>query len=119
MRKICGKRICQKWPLTFLVFRQCLPIQNGYLAGIHPLYQFYYLHKYNILSTGSIKSTKLLLSDRRNRLGDDIIEASECLKSWAEESFIYGGPNSDVNRMQSTLKALELYTVGLRSSSVV
>ena len=52
-------------------------------------------------------------------MGDDIIEASECLKSWAEESFIYGGPNSDVNRMQSILKALELYTVGLHSSSVL
>jgi len=31
----------------------------------------------------------------------------------------YGGINSDVNRMKSTLKALELYSLGLRSSSVV
>lgn len=64
-------------------------------------------------------SSKLLLSDRRNRLGDDLIEASECLRSWANDGLVYGGVNSDVNRMQSTLKALELYSVGLRSSSVV
>jgi len=31
----------------------------------------------------------------------------------------YGGIDSDVNRMKSTLKALELYSLGLRSSSVV
>jgi len=31
----------------------------------------------------------------------------------------YGGINSDVNRMKSTLKALELYSLGLCSSSVV
>ena len=27
-------------------------------------------------------SAKLLLSDRRNRLKDDIIEANECLRAW-------------------------------------
>jgi len=32
---------------------------------------------------------------------------------------VYGGINSDVNRMESILKALELYPLGLRSSSVV
>ena len=32
---------------------------------------------------------------------------------------VYGGINSDVNRMESALKALELYPLGLRSSSVV
>ena len=77
------------------------------------------MSKYIILIKGSTKSTKILLYDGRNRMGDDIIEASECLKSWAEKSFIYGGPSSDVKLMQSTLKALELYTVGLRSSSVL
>jgi len=32
---------------------------------------------------------------------------------------IFYGIDSDVNRMKSTLKALELYSLGLRSSSVV
>jgi len=27
-------------------------------------------------------SAKLLINDQRNRLGGDIIQASECLKSW-------------------------------------
>jgi len=64
-------------------------------------------------------SSKLLLSNHCNRLGDDLIEASECLKSWASDGLVYGGINSDVNRMQRTLKALELYSAGLRSSSIV
>jgi len=33
-------------------------------------------------------SSKLLLSDRRNREGDDIIEACECLKAWEQEGFL-------------------------------
>ena len=33
-------------------------------------------------------SSKLLLSDRRNSLGDDIIEACECLKAWEREGFL-------------------------------
>jgi len=33
-------------------------------------------------------SSKLLLSDTRNRLGDDIIEACECLKAWEREGFL-------------------------------
>jgi len=32
---------------------------------------------------------------------------------------VNGGINSDANRMESTLKALELYPLGFRSSSVV
>jgi len=64
-------------------------------------------------------SSKLLLSDHGNQLGDDLIEASECLKSWDSDGLVNGGINSDVNRMQSTLKALELYCVGLCSSSIV
>jgi len=32
---------------------------------------------------------------------------------------VYGGINSDMNRMENTLKALEVYLLGLRSSSVV
>ena len=52
-------------------------------------------------------------------MGDDIIEASECLKSWLSSGIVYGGVNSDVNHMESTLKALELHSLGLRSSSVI
>ena len=36
-------------------------------------------------------STKLLISDRRNHLGDDIIEAVECLKSWSMAGFRFAG----------------------------
>ena len=32
-------------------------------------------------------STKQLISDRRARLGDDIMEASECLKAWSKVDF--------------------------------
>ena len=32
---------------------------------------------------------------------------------------VYGGISSDVNRMESTLKELEFYSLGLRSSYVV
>ena len=32
-------------------------------------------------------SAKLLISDTRNRLGDDIIEVSECMKSWLNQGF--------------------------------
>ena len=35
-------------------------------------------------------SAKLLISDRRARLGDDVIEAVECLKSWAKAGFLFG-----------------------------
>jgi len=41
-------------------------------------------------------SAKLLISDRRNRLGDDIMEASECLKSWVEQGIIFGATESDM-----------------------
>jgi len=34
--------------------------------------------------------SKLTISDQRSRLGDDIIEALECLKSWAHEEVILG-----------------------------
>ena len=40
-------------------------------------------------------SAKLLISNIRNRLGDDIIEASECLKSWIQQGLIFGATGSD------------------------
>ena len=66
-----------------------------------------------------LNSTKLLLSDRRNCLGDDVIETLEGLKSWIDDGFVFGGMNLDVNGMQNTLNAFELYTVGLCSSSTI
>jgi hypothetical protein len=35
-------------------------------------------------------SAKLLISDLRNRLADDVIQASECLKSWIQQDLING-----------------------------
>ena len=83
------------------------------------LFYFFIISQNIELTYSLLHSSKLLLTDRRNRLGDDIIRASECLKSWAACGIVYRGINSDVNRMESTLKALELYSLGLRSSSVV
>jgi hypothetical protein len=37
------------------------------------------------MSTDTVRlftSCKITLTDRRNRLGDDVLEALECLKSW-------------------------------------
>jgi hypothetical protein len=49
-------------------------------------------------------STKLLLSDRRNRLGDNIIEACECMKAWEKEGFLKSG---DTQQMEDMLNELE------------
>jgi len=40
-------------------------------------------------------SAKLLISNVRNRLGYDIIEASECLKSWIQQGLICGAHCAD------------------------
>ena len=37
-----------------------------------------------------LHSAKLLISDLRNRLADDVIQASECLKSWIQQALING-----------------------------
>ena len=57
-------------------------------------------------------STKLLISDRRNRLGDDVIEAIECLKSWSLAGFGFAGIGSEIKEMENNLKALEVYSLG-------
>ena len=49
-------------------------------------------------------SSKLLLSDRRNRLGDDIIEACECLKTWECEGFLI---SSEILAVETMLLDLE------------
>jgi len=51
-------------------------------------------------------SAKLLLSDLRNRLGDDIIEVSECLQSWVRHGLILGGTVSDMVEMKQMLNDL-------------
>jgi len=35
-------------------------------------------------------STGLMLTDRRNRLKEDVIEAAECMKSWQADSGLVG-----------------------------
>jgi hypothetical protein len=55
-----------------------------------------------------LSSAKLLISDRRNSLGDDIIEASECPKSWAEQGLIFGATKSAMVRMEQMLNGLDL-----------
>jgi len=51
-------------------------------------------------------SAKLLISHVSNRLGDDIIEASECLKSWIQQGLIFGAMGSDIVWMEQMLKDL-------------
>ncbi|KAF8534961.1 hypothetical protein BDD12DRAFT_894582 [Trichophaea hybrida] len=51
-------------------------------------------------------SAKLLISDLRNRLGDDIIQASECLKSWIQHGLVFGETESDMVRMEQMLQDL-------------
>jgi len=48
--------------------------------------------------------SKLLLSDQRNRLGDDIIEACECLKAWEQEGFLI---SSEILAVETMLQDLE------------
>jgi hypothetical protein len=48
---------------------------------------------------------KITISDRRCRLGDNIIESLECCKSWEREGLI-SGVNSKINEMEHLLEAL-------------
>jgi hypothetical protein len=48
---------------------------------------------------------KITISDRRCRLGDDIIEALECCKSWEREGLI-SGVHTEINEMEHMLEAL-------------
>lgn len=56
-------------------------------------------------------STKLFIADRCNRLGDDIIEAIECLKSWSLAGFRFAGSESEIKEMENTLNALEVHSL--------
>jgi hypothetical protein len=48
---------------------------------------------------------KITMSDRQCRLGDNIIEALECRKSWEREGLI-SGVHSAINEMEHMLEAL-------------
>lgn len=58
-------------------------------------------------------SSKLLLSDRRNRLGDDVIEACECMKAWQKDGFLL---SQDVNNMERMLADLEQRAMSLEKA---
>jgi len=48
--------------------------------------------------------SKILLSDRRNGLGDDVIAAVECLKSGSKEGLVEA---PEIEKLQLMLTALE------------
>jgi hypothetical protein len=51
-----------------------------------------------------LSSSKLLISDRRNHLGDDVICAVECLKSWEKAGIV---ESNEVKKLEEMLRALE------------
>jgi len=51
-------------------------------------------------------SAKLLINDLPNRLGDDITEAAECLKSWVKQGLIFGATESDMVKTEQMLNDL-------------
>jgi hypothetical protein len=50
-------------------------------------------------------AAKLTLSDRRCRMGDDAVEALECLKSWQRDGLI-AASRLDIKAMEDMLNAL-------------
>jgi len=50
-------------------------------------------------------STKITLSDRSRRIGDDVLEAVECLKSWQRDGMIMA-TKEDVKAIEQMLAAL-------------
>jgi hypothetical protein len=49
-------------------------------------------------------SSKLLISDCRNSLGDDVICAVECMKSWEKAGVV---ESNEVRKLEEMLRALE------------
>ena len=49
-------------------------------------------------------SSGLLISDRRNRLGDDVIEACECLKAWQRDGFLLSQEVQDIEELLQWLE---------------
>lgn len=51
-----------------------------------------------------MRSSKLPLSDQRNQLGDNVIEACECMKAWQRDGFLL---SQEVDDMENMLQRLE------------
>jgi len=73
--------ISPEWHLRFLAFQRCQLNQRVFSGA------------------------KITISDHRCRLGDNIIEALECYKSWEREGLI-SGVHSEINEMEHMLEAL-------------
>ena len=56
-------------------------------------------------------STRLMVTDRRNRLKEDIIEAAECMKSWQADGGLVGF--EEVEQVQSMLEQLEIKSMAV------
>jgi len=61
-------------------------------------------------------STGLMLTDRRNRLKEDVIEAAECMKSWQADGGLVGF--QDIEQVRIMLEQLEAKGMGLESPTV-
>ena len=59
---------------------------------------------WNIVLIKLYTSSKLLLSNCQNRLGDDIIEACECVKAWEREGFLI---DDEIMAVETMLNDLE------------
>jgi hypothetical protein len=59
-----------------------------------------------IYPSNDTPSERYTITDQRSKLGDDVIEAIECLKSWAREDIVYGA-GSQVRQVESMLADLE------------
>ena len=104
------RRSWPKWEWKYSASQPCLPIQRDSLAGI--LLAFNLSSNITLLIGKTILfGTKLLIAGRRNSLGDDVIAAIACLKSWSLVGFGFAGIGSDIKEMENTLKALEVYSL--------
>ena len=62
-------------------------------------------------------STGLMVTDRRNRLKEDIIEAAECMKSWQADGGLVGFEETEqVRNMLEQLEVKEM-ALGVESST--
>lgn len=59
-------------------------------------------------------STGMMITDRRNRLKEDVIEAVECMKSWGADSGIISF--KDTKQVQVMLEQLEAKSKAQRAS---
>ena len=92
------------------VSRVCQQSQSGYLAGNGLISLTLIPRRWKVLT---YQSSKLLLSDQRNRLGDEIIEACECLKAWERDGFLL---SQDVADIETALQGLEEQGISLEKA---